>query len=273
MILVVAGYPYDPCPCHWRVPSYYDNIGSHTNDNNASPWGRIGGANDVDSFTSDPSTSSTRFPGIKIYPGLGYDFTGVATRNLGLIPINGNYEYYPNYVTINSLTTSGLVTPKIIYQDGGSDGGLGSSTFSVGAAGGGPWYGPRGLGYISDPGNVKETANNFGWYTMNSLSHDGNTHETAGIRCIKDPNNAYMPAAFETEFISSSYEEYPLSTLHNWTKEPNSYVEYTNHALLTQNPADKDRVIEIPLRKAYAMYKLHLSAIEEYPWCGLPIQV
>ncbi|UJR12429.1 hypothetical protein I4U23_016605 [Adineta vaga] len=257
--------PYDPCPCNWRVPSYYDNIGSHSNDNNASPWGRIGGANDMDTFTSNPSTSSTRFPGIKIYPGLGYDFTSVAGRNLGLIPINGNYEYYPNYVTIRSVPTSGLVTPKIYYQDGSSDGALGSSTFSVGASGSGPWYGPRGLGYISDPGNVKETANNFGWYTINSVSHDGNTHETSGIRCIKDPNNAYMPTDFETEFISSPNEEYALSTLINWTKEPNSYVEYTNNSLTTQNPADKDRFIEIPLRKAYAMYKLHLSTTDEYP--------
>ncbi|CAF4933582.1 unnamed protein product, partial [Rotaria sp. Silwood1] len=257
--------PYDPCPCNWRVPSYYDNIGSHSNDNNASPWGRIGGANDVDTFTSNPSTSSTRFPGIKIYPGLGYDFTGVADRNLGLIPINGNYEYYPNYVTIKSINTSGLVTPKMFYQDGSSDGALGSSTFSVGAAGGGPWYGPRGLGYVSDPGNVQETANNFGWYTMNSVSHDGNTHETGGIRCIKDPNNAYMPTAFATEFISSPNEEYALSTLISWTKDPNSYVEYTNSSVTTASPADKDRVIDIPLRKAYAMYKLHLSTTEEYP--------
>ncbi|CAF0784579.1 unnamed protein product [Adineta ricciae] len=70
--------PYDPCPCKWRVPSYYDNVGSPNNDN---------------TFTSNVSTSSTRFPGIKIYPGLGYDFTGVASRNLGSIPINGNYEY------------------------------------------------------------------------------------------------------------------------------------------------------------------------------------
>ncbi|CAF0915983.1 unnamed protein product [Adineta ricciae] len=257
--------PYDPCPCNWRVPSYYDNIGSPNNDNNASPWGRIGGANDVDTFTSNTSTSSTRFPGIKIYPGLGYDFTGVTGRNLGLIPINGNYEYYPNYVTVTSVTASGLVIPKIVYQDGSADGALGSSTFSVGAAGSGPWYGPRGLGYVSDPANVQETANNFGWYTMNSLSHDGNTHETVGIRCIKDPNNAYMPTAFETEFISSSNEEYALSTLNAWTKEPNSYVEYTNNSLITQTPADKDRVIEIPLRKAYAMYKLHLSTTGEYP--------
>ena len=257
--------PYDPCPCNWRVPSYYDNIGSHSNDNNASPWGRIGGVNDVDTFTSDPATSSTRFPGIKIYPGLGYDFTEVSDRNLGLIPINGNYEYYPNYVTINRIKTSGLVTPTIIYQDGGSDGALGSSTFSVGASGGGPWYGPRGLGYVSDPGNVKETANNFGWYTIGSTGHDGNTHETGGIRCIKDPNNIYMPAVFETEFINTPNEEYPLATLKNWTKDPNSYVEYTNSLVTTTSPQDKDRIIDIPLRKAYAMYKLHLSTTEEYP--------
>ena len=35
--------------------------------------------------------------------------------------------------------------------------------------------------------------------------------------------------------------------------------------MTTASPADKDRIIDIPLRKAYAMYKLHLSTTEEYP--------
>ncbi|MFP3632260.1 hypothetical protein SB776_37275, partial [Burkholderia sp. SIMBA_045] len=78
------------------------------------------GANDNDTFTSSSSTSSDKFPGIKIYPGLGYDFTG-STRNLGLIPINGNYEYYPNQASLKdgSGVVSGLMlTPEIKYQDG-----------------------------------------------------------------------------------------------------------------------------------------------------------
>ncbi|CAF0784597.1 unnamed protein product [Adineta ricciae] len=129
----------------------------------------------------------------------------------------------------------------------------------------GPWYGPRQLGYVSDPGSVKETANNFGYYTINSISHDGNTHETVGSKCIKDPNNAFIPNAFETEFISSQNEEYTISTLNNWAKDPTSYVEYTNSSVTTAKPTDKDRVITVPLRKAYAMYKLHLSTTEEYP--------
>lgn len=255
---------YDPCPCNWRVPSYYDNIGSPVNDNNASPWGKIGGANDMDSFTSDPSTSSTKFPGIKIYPGLGYDFSGVANRNLGLVPINGNYEYYPNVVSANSITTSGKVKPSIIYQDGSSDGSLGSSTFSVGSLNGGPWYGPRGLRYNSDPGNVKEASNNFGLYNIHSTDHDGNTHETSGIRCIKDPNNIYLSKAFETDFFALPAQEYSLDTLKKWAKQPNSYVEYTNDPSGVKD-FEKDRVIEIPLGKAYAMHKLYLSTTEDYP--------
>ncbi|MBB6371636.1 T9SS type A sorting domain-containing protein [Chryseobacterium shigense] len=256
--------PYDPCPCNWRVPSYYDNLASPSNDNNASPWGKIGGANDYDAFTSDPATSSTKFPGIKIYPGLGYDFSGVTNRNLGLIPINGNYEYYPNVVTANSIAASGKVKPSIIYQDGSSDGSLGSSTFSVGAANGGPWYGPRGLRYNSDPGNIKEPANNFGLYSLASTDHDGNTHETSGIRCIKDPNNAFMPQIFETNFFTLPAQEYSLETLKSWTNQPNSYVEYTNNPV-DVNASDKDRVIDIPLGKAYAMHKLNLSTTEEFP--------
>ncbi|HBV16941.1 T9SS type A sorting domain-containing protein [Chryseobacterium carnipullorum] len=254
--------PYDPCPCNWRVPSYYATIGTA---NSSSPWGRMGGSGDEDSFTSNPATSTTRFNGIKIYPGIGFDFKGVSGRDLGLIPINGNYEYYPNNVTINGVaaaSVSGLVKPSLLYQDGSSDGSLGSSTFSSGS-GAAPWYGPRGLSYISDPANIKEPPY-FGWYRIASTSHDGNTHETSGIRCIKDPNNAYMPAVFATEFISTPSEEYTLATLKEWTKKPNSYVEYTNSTLNVAE-AEKDRIIEIPLSKAYAMHKLHLSTTGDFP--------
>ncbi|CAM2723420.1 unnamed protein product [Rotaria socialis] len=74
-----------------------------------------------------------------------------------------------------------------------------------------------------------------------------------------------MPAVFETQFISTPNEEYSLATLKSWAKDPNSYVEYTNNSMVAASPADKDRVIDISLRKAYAMYKLHLSTTEEYP--------
>lgn len=260
--------PYDPCPCNWRVPSFYENTGSPNNYNQASPWGRHVGVNDDDSFTSNPSTSSDKFPGIKIYPGLGYDFTG-STRNLGLIPINGNYEYYPNEASLKngSSVVSGLMlTPEIKYQDGSSDGSLSSSTFSLGAniINGGPWYSARALTYVSDPGNAKRPTN-FGTYNINTISHYGSAFETSGVRCIKDPNNAYMPEIFETTFFTENQTgEYSLETLKKWTKEPNSYIEYTNSSLPVK-ASEKDRVIDIPLSKAYAMQKLHIRKDGSFP--------
>jgi len=256
--------PYDPCPCNWRVPSFYNNVSS---GNNSSPWGREGKVFDNDTFTSSPSTSSPNFPGIKILPRLGYDFTG-STRNLGLISINGNYEYYPNQASLGYGTnvSSGLVTPEVKYQDGSSDGSLGSSTFSLGwsEVNGGPWYGSRALTYVSDPGNTKRPTI-FGVYNINTNSHYGTTYDTSGVRCIKDPNNAYMPAVFETNyFVENQTGEYSLETLKKWMKEPNSYIEYTNNSLPVK-ASERDRVIEIPLSKAYAMQKMHIRKDGSFP--------
>lgn len=253
--------PYDPCPCNWRVPSFYANVGV---DHNSSPWGK-GGSNTQNNVQIKPDTLSTVYPGIKVYPGLGFDFREVTGRNLGRIPVNGNYEYYPNEVSLgnplNYVVDGNKLYQKISmnFQDSHSDGSLRSSTFFIASPPSST--GVRSLTFVSDAGNPKTS---IGWFNM-AHNFTVNTHETGGIRCIKDPNNAYMPAAFETESIPASAEEYTTEELMSWTKEPNSYIEYADSTLATPRPEDKDRIVKIPLKKAYAMYKLYLSEDGSFP--------
>lgn len=262
--------PYDPCPCGWRVPSFYSSVGP---ENQASPWGKEG-KNGMTNIT--PDSQNPDYPGIKVYPSYGFDLTGVADRNLGVIPINGNYEYYPQPMSLKDGTNinrnssklflgMGSVTkgPEAVLQDQITDGALHSSTFFT--AGAPTEVGTRGLVYVSDAGNVPNHST-LGWHFLaHNRLIDGNTYESRGVRCIKDPNNAYMPAVFETEYIPSSDSQYTLEQLKSWTKEPNSYIEYTNSTMNTPNAADKDKVIDIPLRKAYAMQKLYLSETNDFP--------
>lgn len=243
--------PYDPCPCNWRVPSGYATVNNAVAK--ASPWGSHTGNESGTTFS--PDSLAQNFPGIKIYPGLGFDFTNVAGRNIGKIPINGNYESYPNIVTLKDTTPSGHPAPFVMSQDHGSDGGLQTSTFSSGANDSQPLYGVRNFDYISDPYNFGGHSR-IGWHYMDVNAPYGNTAEAAGVRCIKDPNNAYMPAAFETDYISATAQEYATDTLRKWTMDANSYIA---------DPATQNRVIRIPLRKAYAMQKLYLSGNGAFP--------
>ena len=43
-----------------------------------------------------PDAPSADFPGIKVYPSYGFDFGGVPGRDLGQIPINGEFVYSRN---------------------------------------------------------------------------------------------------------------------------------------------------------------------------------
>ncbi|MGG5209011.1 T9SS type A sorting domain-containing protein [Chryseobacterium sp. MIQD13] len=262
--------PYDPCPCEWRVPSFYSSVAG---DANASPWGKEGRNTTTNIIPDSPSSD---YPGIKVYPSYGFDFNGVSERNLGVIPINGNYEYYPQPMTLkdgsginrnSSKIFLGMGSankgPEAVLQDQITDGALHSSTFfTYGAP---SEIGTRGLVYVSDAGNVPNHSN-LGWHFLaHNRLIDGNTYESRGVRCIKDPNNSYMPTAFNTEYVYTPASQYTLEQLKSWAKEPNSYIEYTNSTLNTPNAADKDRVIDIPLRKAYAMQKLYLSENSEMP--------
>lgn len=262
--------PYDPCPCGWRVPSFYSSVSS---EHQASPWGKKG-SKSLTEFT--PDAPNTDYPGIKVYPSLGFDLHGVSDRNLGYIPINGNYEYYPQPISVGQKPInrnseklflglySGRGGPICVLQDQITDGGLHSSTYSI-VADDVTHLGTKGLAYVCDSGNIPSHSN-LGWhYLSSSTDTDGNNFDSRGVRCIKDPNNDYMPRGFETEYVLSTPTEYPLDELKSWTKDPNCYIEYTNPTLTTPNAAEKDRVIDIPLRKAYAMYKLHLSTNNDFP--------
>lgn len=260
--------PYDPCPCGWRVPSAYSSVSAEAN---TTPWGK----NATNTNTTFQNLyGNADFQGIKIYPGLGFDFSGVSDRNFNQIPINGNYEYYPQAMslkdgsTLNRDANKLFLNPTIGFQDQNSDGGLHTSTFLSSIESNPankPVTGTRGLLLISDAANVPNHSQ-VGWhYIAQNRYLEGNTYESRGVRCIKDPNNAYMPAAFETEYVSTSPMAYTLETLKEWSKEPNSYIEYTNSAINTPNATDKDRVIDIPLRKAYAMQKLYLSETNDFP--------
>lgn len=267
---------FDPCPCNWRVPSSYFSGGRNFEDpsfqtNRYSPWGKHTG--NVNNPEFKPDALNSNYPGIKIYPQFGFDFSGVNGMNLGKFPINGNYEGYPNTASPTKYGT-GWITPVINYQDQSADGGLLTSTFTtaietipeIGTYL--PTFGAAGLALISDPLNkIGHTI--VGWHNFSNTAYAG----SGGVRCIYDPNNAYMPEEFETEFIASANELYSLETLKSWAKLPNSYVEYTNSSLVTPNPKgnsvdtnkDNDRIIEIPLRKAYAMHKLYLSTDFSFP--------
>ncbi|MFA6059086.1 MAG: T9SS type A sorting domain-containing protein [Taibaiella sp.] len=244
--------PYDPCPCNWRVPSSYATVSSDSSK--ASPWGSHTG-NGI-AVTFSPNSLNPDYPGIKIYPGLGYDFTNVPNRNIGKISINGNYETYPNEVSLGDGTNvaSGKVPyPYATSQDHGADGSLLTSTFSSGSTEPEPLQGAQGFDFIADPYNFKTSV---GWDYLNFNGVYHTALGADGVRCIKDPNNTYMPSAFKTEYVAAPTEEYPLETLKTWTKDANSYIA---------DPAVPNRIIKIPLRKAYAMQKLYLSENEAMP--------
>jgi hypothetical protein len=133
-----------------------------------------------------------------------------------------------------------------------------------------PSFGAAGLALISDP--LSGSKPRPGWHRFSSSAYTG----SGGVRCIYDPNAASMSQEFDTQYVYSGSEIYSTETLKSWTKLPNSYVEYTNSDLVTPNPngnnidpnRDNDRIIDIPLRKAYAMYKLHLSTDFSFPADG-----
>ncbi|WP_343611757.1 T9SS type A sorting domain-containing protein [Chryseobacterium oranimense] len=265
--------PYDPCPCNWRVPSSYFSGGRNSStpmpdENRYSPWGKHTGN------TVDPEFNATSlnadYPGIKVYPQFGFDFSGVSGMNLGKFPINGNYESYPNATGPLKYGT-GWITPVLNFQDQSADGGLLTSTFMTASEVINgvryPSFGAAGLALISDP--LSGSKPRPGWHRFSSSAYTG----SGGVRCIYDPNAASMSQEFDTQYVYSGSETYSTETLKSWTKLPNSYVEYTNPTLVTPNPngnkvdpnKDNDRIIEIPLRKAYAMHKLYLSTDFSFP--------
>jgi len=187
--------PYDPCPAGWRVPSFAH---SESSIPNFSPWG----SRHNYSFDEDPNynmnESSTRYPSVKFYPGIGVDFReGVDNYNLGHFPLTGAYK------KLADGTTS--------FQDASSELTLWSATTNSYVQG-------RFLHVVNDPHNGS------GKYIINT-SQNTNTSEGLAVRCSKDEvTNLNFPTEY---FVSNSIKRDYKDGINN----PNSYILYNKKDL------------------------------------------
>ncbi len=228
----------DPCPNGWRVPSYY---GRETQNNNLAFFGKRDWQND-DSNSNyrqiSPHSVNPNLDGIKVYPGLGMDFTHAqgGGRNLGLLSVSGGYVYYPNSVAPNAPV-------GVIFQDNSSNGGLWSSTFA--------YDGARIFSMISDPAR---TTTNVGLHAI--FNNETNpTKAGNAVKCMKDPNILKI-GNFGTQYFTAGKEDY-LVGLEN----PNSYIIVN------------EGTIQIPISKAFSVYNQYLSDHDMLPSNNLMTKV
>lgn len=214
----------DPCPNGWRVPSYYSR---EAMENNLSLFGKRDYKND-DAIVANrqlfPDAVNPNLQGIKVYPGLGMDFTDVegGSRNLGMLAVSGGYVYYPNSVAPNAPV-------GVTFQDNGSNGGLWSATYGSGD--------PRIFSMISDPFRTNTSVG------LHAIYNNQTNPTKAGnaVKCMKDPNMGKI-GNFATEYFISQKEDYQTG-LNN----PNSYIVV------------KKSDLQIPVSKAFAVYNQLLS--------------
>ena len=218
----------DPCPNGWRVPSYY---GRETQNNNLAFFGKKDWKNDDSNenlrqlFPNSPNES---LEGIKVYPGLGMDFTNAqgGARNIGVLSISGGYVYYPNSVSPNAPV-------GITFQDNGAGGGLWSSTYA--------YDGARLFSMISD---TERKNTNVGLHAI----YNNQTNPTkAGnaVKCMRDPNMSKI-GNFPTQYYQSNKDQF-IEGIDN----PNSYI------VIDQNH------LQIPVSKAFSVYNQLLSNQDE----------
>lgn len=217
----------DPCPNGWRVPSYYGRV---TQNNNLSFFGRKGNWNNDDptGFSKIlPNAINTTLDGVKVYPGLGMDFTNAAggNRNIGIIPVSGGFVSYPNAVAPNAPTGS-------IYQDNNANGVLWSATFG--------YDGARGFSMISDPLRTNTTVGLNAIYNNETFP----TKSGNAVRCIRDVNLLKI-GDFVTEYIQKNTNY--IQGLEN----PNTYIVSNNE------------IVEIPVSKAYSVFNQLLTNQQE----------
>lgn len=192
----------DPCPNGWRVPSYYGRV---TVNNNLGPFGRknSGVNDDVNPVfnTIYPNEENPVLSGVKVYPGLGMDFSSAQNgeRNIGKMAISGNYEKYPNSAAPNADF-------GVMYQDENSDGGLWSATFG--------YDGGRLFGMVSDAlSPLTEVGKHQIFVNQTNSTDTGNA-----VKCMKDPNISLI-GDFQTEYFSE-----PATVIAEGLDNPNSYL-------------------------------------------------
>lgn len=234
--------PYDPCPNGWRIPSHINNTAGTTN--HFSPWGRnryrfTGASSDVQSGFNliKPTTVHPHLNGIKIYGGLGMDFTNTVTaysmgdfsRNMGIYPGNGKYvvgstggTYHqdPHEIVAHSSTMLNLSTVQTYFFYAFADPGrIDVSPDSV------TFPGMKGKYYL----NPFETTSTMG---------------TGACRCMEDKYASGYD--FPTEFFVNP-------SIVNYTEglnTPNSYVV---------TKAATEQEIQVPVSKAFSVYNQYLS--------------
>ncbi len=211
--------PFDPCPDGWRVPSFSsrDNFAV-----SSSPWGRQGnstqlpGGDRIDVISGNPL-----YDGIKIYPAIGVDFSGVPNQNIGKYSLTGKFLRYSD---ANGFST--------IFQDENSEAYVLSATLEATSL-------TRNLHVVIDP--ARRNGPIYGVAHMNS---HGSISEAGAIRCIQDPNRGKM-RDFTTRYIPAppGYKDYKEGL-----RNPNTYIV-------------KEGVIgkKIPVNKAYAVYNQYLT--------------
>ncbi|AZA52400.1 hypothetical protein [Chryseobacterium sp. G0201] len=237
---------FDPCPNGWRVPSQY---GRNTINSDLNPYGRknTGNVNDDNIAANSmiyPNTVSPVLDGVKVYPELGIDFRGTANRKIGIIPMNGNYEYYgPDAATSNYANKS-----KIVYQDQASDATLNTATYGIGGA--------RISVFYSSPEDTSKSTT--GWNAI-YVNQTTKANGASAVRCMKDPNIGLL-GNFNMQYVPST--ETDNTDYKSWTKEANSHVVMTGEAT---DATAQDKVLKISLKKAYAMQKLYLSDNKQLP--------
>jgi len=214
----------DPCPNGWRIPSYY---GRETQNNNLAFFGKRDWNNDdsvVEKRQLFPASDNVNLSGVKVYPGIGMDFTNAAggSRNIGKIPTSGAYVYYPNVNAPNAPI-------GVIFQDNFASTSLWSSTFG--------YDGARAFSMVSDPLRTSTTVGLHAIYNNQTQpTKTGNS-----VRCMKDPNILKI-GNFSTPYFVSDEEDFRLGL-----DDPNSYLVLEN------------REFEIPVAKAFSVYNQLLS--------------
>ena len=214
----------DPCPNGWRIPSYY---GRETQNNNLAFFGKKDWNNDditIEKRQLFPDAVNPNLDGIKVYPGLGMDFTNAqgGARNLGVLSVSGGYVYYPNSAAPNAPV-------GVTFQDNAAYGGLWSATFG--------YDGGRIFSMVSDPIRTNTSVG------LHAIYNNQTNPTKAGnaVKCMRDPNLSLI-GNFATQYFASQKEDYKTG-LNN----PNSYVVVNQSNL------------QIPVSKAFSVYNQILT--------------